>query len=82
MDSLFQTLTRVSLNTNKRAIIAENSYPFTFSWADWTDNVMGWEGDLHPNYAATTNGQFQQVNDLIKGVRNSSHPLRDHDRRE
>ena len=75
LDSLFQTLTRVSLKTNKRAIIAENSYPFTFSWADWTDNVMGWEGDLHPNYAATTHGQFQQVYDLVTGVRNLPTPL-------
>ncbi len=50
--------------------MAENSYPFTFSWADWTDNVMGWEGDLHPNYPASTNGQYEQVHHLIQGCRN------------
>ena len=74
-DSLFEALSQISQETNKRAIIAENSYPFTFSWADWTNNVVGWEGDLHPNYAATANGQLQQVHDLVKGVRNLATPL-------
>ena len=71
-DSLFQTMDRLHANHGKRVIIAENSYPFTLSWADWTDNVMGWEGDLHPNYPASTNGQYEQVHHLIKGCRNRS----------
>jgi len=66
IDSLFQTLNRVTLNTGKRMIIAENSYPFTFSWADWTDNVIGWEGDLHPAYPGTSQGQMNFVRELVK----------------
>ncbi len=65
MDSLFQTLNRVTTNTGKRMIVAENSYPFTFSWADWTDNVVGWEGDLHPAYPGTAEGQKNFVMELV-----------------
>ncbi len=66
LDSLYQTLNRVQKTTKKRMIIAENSYPFTFSWADWTDNVVGWEGDLHPNYPGTTDGQSNFVSEMLK----------------
>ncbi len=66
LDSLFQTLNRVQNNTKKRMIIAENSYPFTFSWADWTDNVVGWDGDLHPNYPGTIDGQSNFVGEMMR----------------
>jgi len=46
-------------------IVAENSYPWTFSWADWTNNVMGWEGDLHPSFQATAQGQAEFVSLLM-----------------
>lgn len=72
-DSLFQTMNRLHHTTTKRVIIAENSYPFTFSWADWTNNVMGWEGDLHPDFPGTTNGQLLQVAHLVNGAKALNH---------
>lgn len=69
LDSLGQTLSRVSQATGKRMIIAENSYPFTLDWNDWTDNVLGWELDLHPNYPATEDGQRSFVKDMVELVK-------------
>lgn len=66
IDSLFETLNRVYTNTGKRMIIAENSYPWTMQWADWTDNVMGWDQDLHPDYPATPEGQASFVETLVR----------------
>lgn len=65
IDSLYQTLERVYYSTGKRMIVAENSYPWTFGWADWTDNVMGWEGDLHPSFPGTAQGQADLVSLLV-----------------
>jgi arabinogalactan endo-1,4-beta-galactosidase len=69
LDSLGQTLSRMSQATGKRMIIAENSYPFTLGWNDWTDNVLGWELDLHPNYSATEDGQHSFVKDMLQLVK-------------
>lgn len=67
IDSLFETLNRVYTSTGKRMIIAENSYPWTMQWADWTDNNIGWDKDLHPDFTATPEGQASFVQMLVQG---------------
>jgi len=42
----------------KKVLIAETAYPFTLSWNDWTNNVVGLEDQLIlPEFPATNQGQ-------------------------
>lgn len=42
---------------DKKVLIAETAYPFTLEWDDWTNNIVGEQGQLVPGYAATPQGQ-------------------------
>ena len=42
-------------------LIAETAYPFTLQWADWTNNIVGLENQLIPDYPATPDGQKSYV---------------------
>lgn len=42
---------------NKKVLVAETAYPFTLGWNDWTNNIVGEEGQLVPGYAASEIGQ-------------------------
>lgn len=50
MDALFDTY-------QKPVIIAETSYPFTFEWNDFTNNIIGSQDQILPQYPATPQGQ-------------------------
>lgn len=41
----------------KPVVIAETAYPFTLQWNDWTNNVIGLQDQLLPEYPATPEGQ-------------------------
>lgn len=58
----------VSLSTtyNKKVLIAETAYPFTLQWNDWTNNIVGLENQLIPEYSATNEGQ----KDFVLAIRN------------
>lgn len=56
------TTVKTMINTlgaahNKEVVIAETAYPFTLQWEDWTNNVVGEDGQLIAGYAATFEGQ-------------------------
>jgi arabinogalactan endo-1,4-beta-galactosidase len=58
-------LTELSNNFGKEILIAETAYPFTLSWNDWTNNIVGLEEQLIlPDYPATPSGQQNFVRDL------------------
>ena len=57
LNVLQQTLTVLGQTYSKKVLIAETSYPFTLGWNDWTNNIIGQSNQLHPNYAATLDGQ-------------------------
>ncbi|MGV3460007.1 MAG: glycoside hydrolase family 53 protein [Flavobacterium sp.] len=42
---------------NKPVIIAETSYPFTFGYNDFTNNIIGSQDQILPQYPATPQGQ-------------------------
>ncbi|MBD3581826.1 glycoside hydrolase family 53 protein [Flavobacterium selenitireducens] len=42
---------------DKKVLIAETAYPFTLGWNDWTNNIVGEQGQLVPGYPATPIGQ-------------------------
>ena len=70
---LQQTLTNLGQTHNKKVLIAETSYPFTLSWNDYTNNVVGLPNQIHPDYAATPNGQkafLEQIKNTVKNTPN------------
>ncbi len=56
-------LSLLSSRFNKKIVIAETAYPFTLTWNDQTNNIIGLADQLHPDYPATGEGQ---KNFLIK----------------
>jgi arabinogalactan endo-1,4-beta-galactosidase len=48
----------------KNIVIAETAYPFTFSWNDYTNNIIGDNSQILSGYSATTNGQLAYLNAL------------------
>jgi arabinogalactan endo-1,4-beta-galactosidase len=51
------TINTLSQTYNKKVIIAETAYPFTLNWNDLTNNVVGSNNQIIPNYPATIEGQ-------------------------
>jgi arabinogalactan endo-1,4-beta-galactosidase len=47
----------LSQTYNKKVLIAETSYPFTFNWNDYTTNVLGSSDQIIPAYPASASGQ-------------------------
>jgi arabinogalactan endo-1,4-beta-galactosidase len=55
----------LSKTYKKDVLIAETSYPFTLGWNDWTNNIVGQEGQLIlPDYPATKDGQKKFIHDI------------------
>ena len=50
-----------------QVMVAETAYPWTLSWADSSNNLIG-ESDLLPAYRATPEGQEQYLIDLTQRV--------------
>ena len=70
---LQQTMTSLGQTHNKKVLVAETSYPFTFGWNDWTNNVIGLANQIHPNYAASPEGQkafLLQIKNTVKNTPN------------
>ena len=57
LDALSNTMKSLKSNYNKKVIIAETAYPFTFDWKDWTNNIIGDDSQTLNEYPATPNGQ-------------------------
>ena len=65
LDSLNSALTSISAEHGRTSLLAEFSYPFTLDWADWTNNIVGLESQLLPDYPATPAGQERYVRDMV-----------------
>lgn len=48
----------------KDVIIAETSYPFTFDWADYTNNIIGSPNQTISAFPASPEGQLNFLNEL------------------
>ncbi|HQQ13671.1 MAG TPA: glycosyl hydrolase 53 family protein, partial [Bacteroidales bacterium] len=57
LDELGTSIQNLKNTYNKEVIIAETSYPFSFGWADWTNNVLGNSGQIISNFPASPQGQ-------------------------
>ncbi len=51
-------------------MIAETAYPFTLTWNDFTNNIVGKEDQLIlPEYPATKEGQATYIRKIIRSVK-------------
>ncbi|MCD4690162.1 glycosyl hydrolase 53 family protein, partial [bacterium] len=49
----------------KELMVVETAYPWTLDWHDATNNFVWEESQLHENYPATPDGQFEFLRDLV-----------------
>lgn len=49
----------------KPVMIAETSYPFTFGYNDWTNNIIGDSSQILPQFTATEKGQKEYVQTIL-----------------
>ena len=67
LKALENTLKSITADFNKEVVIAETSYPFTLAWNDFTNNIMGEEGQLIlPGYPATPQGQRDFLDKIVE----------------
>ena len=71
LDSLNTSITNIGLDIHKKVIIAETAYPFTLSWNDWTNNVIGSTDEIIPTYPATEIGQKNFLKDIKSLMKNN-----------
>jgi arabinogalactan endo-1,4-beta-galactosidase len=69
-----------SMNTlgqlyNKKVVIAETSYPFTFGYNDFTNNNVGLENQIIPAFPATNQGQKAFMEAIKNTIKQSSHGI-------
>jgi arabinogalactan endo-1,4-beta-galactosidase len=58
---------------NKKVLIAETAYPFTLTWNDWTNNIVGLDNQLIPAFPASNSGQKSFVLAIKNALKQSSH---------
>lgn len=51
------TIQSLGFTYNKQVVLAETAYPFSLLWEDWTNNIVGENGQLVSGYPATPEGQ-------------------------
>lgn len=73
--ALQNTMNSLGRLHNKKVIIAETSYPFTFGYNDYTNNVVGLESQIIPAFPATNNGQKGFLSAIKNTVKQSSHGI-------
>lgn len=61
LTTLQNTITQLANQYNKEVVIAETAYPFTLGWNDYTNNIIGSEDQLLPQYTPTPEGQKEYL---------------------
>jgi arabinogalactan endo-1,4-beta-galactosidase len=73
--TLQNTMNSLGSLHNKKVIIAETSYPFTFGYNDYTNNIIGLPDQIIPAYAATNNGQKGFLSAIKSTLNQSTHGI-------
>lgn len=74
LDTLQTNLINLNTLFKKPVVIAETSYPFTFGYNDWTNNIIGDSSQILPQFTATEQGQkeyLQAIFNLTKSTPNA-----------
>lgn len=72
LDSLQETLQMLQNTFNKPVLIAETAYPFTLGYNDFTNNIVGLENQLMPEFKATPIGQLRYLQELQSKLKAAS----------
>ncbi len=62
----------LSSKFQKPVVIAETAYPWTLGWNDWTNNLIGLDNQLIPEFPATPEGQANFMSALVSIMKQSS----------
>ncbi len=60
---------------NKKVLIAETAYPFTFGYNDYTNNIVGLSNQIIPSYSASNDGQKQYLLAIKNMVKQSTNGI-------
>jgi arabinogalactan endo-1,4-beta-galactosidase len=60
---------------DKKVIIAETAYPFTFGYNDYTNNIIGLSNQILPAFPASENGQKAFLNTIKNTVTQSTNGI-------
>ncbi|NNT71928.1 cellulase family glycosylhydrolase [Flavobacterium sp. IMCC34852] len=60
---------------DKKVVIAETAYPFTFGYNDYTNNIIGLSNQILPAYPATELGQKSFLSTIKNTINQSSHGI-------
>jgi arabinogalactan endo-1,4-beta-galactosidase len=71
LTDLQNNLNDLSQRYSKEIILVETAYPWTLSWCDNTNNIVGNTSQLLPEYPATEQGQKSYLTDIINLVHNT-----------
>ena len=69
---LQDNLNDLATRYGKDIIVVETAYPWTLSWNDNTNNIVGNSNQLLPGYAASVQGQKDFLIDLMNVVNNTT----------
>jgi len=72
LTTLQNTMNSLGQLYNKKVLIAETSYPFTFGYNDYTNNIVGLQSQIIPDYTATNDGQKAYLLALKNMIKQSS----------
>jgi len=70
--SLQNKMNTLSQLYNKKVLIAETAYPFTFGYNDYTNNVIGLPSQIIPAFPATNDGQKGYLSAVKNTVKQST----------
>jgi len=70
--ALQNNLNDLATRYGKEIIVVETAYPWTLSWNDNTNNIVGNASQLLPGYPATEQGQKNFLIDLINVINNTT----------
>lgn len=73
MNLIDNTITQLGNTHQKKVILAEVSYPFTFAWNDFTNNIIGSSDQIIPEFPATPTGQRNYLNNIKNRVKSNPH---------
>lgn len=65
LTALTGNISKLASRYGKKIIIAETAYPWTLSWNDGTNNIVGSSSQLLAGYPATPDGQYQFLKNEI-----------------
>jgi arabinogalactan endo-1,4-beta-galactosidase len=73
--TLQNTMNTLGQLYDKKVIIAETAYPFTFGYNDYTNNIIGLPNQILPAFLATETGQKAFLSTIKNTINQSTHGL-------